>query len=543
MSEIKRGSAVAASLAAMLLSSCAVGPDFVRPAAPDVDRYTREPQASRTSSTDARFGQSQHFANGRDIPAEWWQVFRSPQLNALVRKAIDANPNLQSTLAALRVAKENVYAQQGKYFPLVQANFSPSRQLVPAELSSPLASNDNLFNLFTAQVLVSYTFDTWGLNRRTVESLQATADSQRFQVEAAYLTLISNVVVAAVQEASLRAQIDATNRLIDINTKMLVILRNQLQTGYENRIDVAAQEASLAQIAATLPPLRKALAQQRDLLSALAGRFPSQEPIETFKLSELRLPIDLPVSLPAQLIEQRPDVRSAEEQLHSASALVGVAVANMLPNLSINAGGGYTSTNVASLFTGPAMFWNVAGNATQPLFDGFTLLHEERAAQAAYQQAAWTYRTTVIGAFQNVADALRAIQNDADTLKAAREFEKASKISLTLSQQQMQTGQANILFLLNAQQTYEQAVLQVVQAQAARVSDTAALFAALGGGWRNRIDPPAPEQNLDVATGQSKPVASNGNWFSVILNAGRWNGTGSPAPEQKSDIAAAQFKP
>jgi NodT family efflux transporter outer membrane factor (OMF) lipoprotein len=538
---VKSRSVVVAPLAAVLLSSCAVGPDFVQPAAPEVNRYTQEPLAPRTSSTDARFGQSQRFVSGRDIPAEWWRVFQSPAINALVKKSIDANPNLQSTLAALRAAKEAVYAQQGKYFPLVQANFNPSRQLTASEISSPLAvpTNDNLTNLFTAQVLVSYTFDTWGLNRRSVESLQATADSQRFQVEAAYLMLIANVVVAAVQESSLRAQIDATNKLIDINTKMLVILRNQLKTGYENQIDVAAQEAQLAQIAATLPPLRKALAQQRDLLSALAGRYPSQEPTETFRLADLRMPIDLPVSLPAVLVEQRPDVRAAEEQLHSASALVGVAVANMLPELSINAGSGYTSTSVASLFTGPSLFWNVAGNATQPLFDGFTLLHQEREAQAAYQQAAWAYRSTVIGAFQNVADSLRAIQNDADALKAAREFEKAAKVSLTLSQQQMQTGQANILFLLNAQITYEQAVLQVVQAQAARITDTAALFAALGGGWRNRLDPPTTEQKLDTATGRSEPVGEQRGWLSIVTGKAWWNRADASAPAQKSDIANA----
>jgi NodT family efflux transporter outer membrane factor (OMF) lipoprotein len=455
MSEVKYRSAVAALLAALLLSSCAVGPDFVQAAAPDVDRYTKEPLASHTSSADVRLGQSQHFVNGRDIPAEWWQLFHSPQLNALVRKALDANPNLQSTLAALRVAKENVYAQQGKYFPLIQANFNPSRSMTPASLSSPLASGDNLFNLFTAQVLVSYTFDTWGLNRRAVESLQAIADSQRFQVEAAYLTLVANVVVTAVQEASLRAQIEATNRLIEINTKGVAILRRQLQDGYASRMDLAAQEAQLAQFRATLPPLRKALAQQRDLISALTGRLPSQEPYETFRLRDLHLPTDLPVSLPAQLVDQRPDVRAAEEQLHSASALVGVAVANMLPNLTIGANSGYTATSVASLFSGPALFWTVAANATQPIFDGFNLLHLERASRAAYEQSAWSYRTTVVAAFQNVADSLRAIQNDADTLKAAREFEKAAKISLDLAQQQMQTGQQNILFLLTAQQTYE----------------------------------------------------------------------------------------
>jgi NodT family efflux transporter outer membrane factor (OMF) lipoprotein len=500
-------------MTAALLSGCAVGPDFEHPGVPDVSRYTKEPLATRTSSTDVKFGQAQRFVNGHDIPSDWWRVFHSRALNSLVEKSLAANPNLQATIAALRAAKENVYAQQGKYFPTVQANFNPTHGESAAAVSSPLASGASVYNLVTAQVLVSYTFDTWGLNRRTVEALQGTADSQRYQIEAAYLTLTSNVVLAAVQEASLRAQIEATESIIAANSKMLDILRKQFTEGYANRSDVAAQEAALAQVQATLPPLRKALAIQRDLISALAGRFPSQEPGETFKLADLRMPTDVPVSLPAQLVQQRPDVRSAEEQLHSASANVGVAIANMLPSLTISAGRGYSATDLKSLFSGPAIFWNVAGNATQTVFDGFNLLHTERAAEAAYEQAAWSYQSTVVGAFQNVADSLRAIQNDADALKAARDFEKAAKISLDLAQQQMQTGNANVLLLLNAQVTYENAVLQLVTAQANRVSDTAALYQALGGGWWNRVQPPAQELKLDVATGQTKPVGENTHWL------------------------------
>jgi NodT family efflux transporter outer membrane factor (OMF) lipoprotein len=510
-------SVVTALMIVLPLTGCAVGPDFKQPVAPDVSGYTREPLTSRTSSTDVKFGQSQHFVNGRDIPADWWRLFRSRGLDALVEKSIVANPNLQSAIAALRAAKESVSAQQGKYFPTVQANFNPTSGVTSAGVSSPLSSGASVYNLVTAQVMVSYTFDTWGLNRRTVESLQGAADSQRFQIEAAYLTLTSNVVQAAVQEASLRAQIEATNSMIEANSKMLDILRKQFTEGYANRSDVAAQEAALAQVQATLPPLRKALAIQRDLISALAGRLPSQEPPETFRLVDLRMPTDLPVSLPAELVKQRPDVRSAEEQLHSASANIGVAVANMLPSLTLSAGRGYSSTDLGSLFSGPAVFWNIAGNATQPLFDGFNLLHTERASAALYEQAAWNYRTTVIGAFQNVADSLRAIQNDADALKAARDFEKAAKVSLDLAQQQMQTGNANVLLLLNAQVTYESAVIQLVTAQANRVIDTAALYQALGGGWWNRVQPPAPEQKLDVASGQSKPVDKDSNWLNDWL--------------------------
>jgi NodT family efflux transporter outer membrane factor (OMF) lipoprotein len=472
-----------------------VGPNFERPAAPGVDRYTVEPLTSRTSSTNVANGQAQRFEQDKDVSGQWWRLYRSHPLDALVDEALKANPNLDAAKAALRVAQEITYAQYGAFFPLVQANYIPSRQQVPTTvLSTPLATpppptGPTLFNLQTAQVLVSYTFDVWGVNRRTVESLQAQADFQRFQVEAAYLTLTSNVVVAAIMEASLRAQIDATNKIIEANTKMLDILRRQFNAGYAARTDVAVQEAALAQVRTTLPPLRKALQQTRDLISALAGRFPSQEPPEIFMLAALRLPSDLPVSLPSQLIEQRPDVRAAEESLHSASAQVGIAVGNMLPTFTISATGGYTQALFASsLISQSNQFFTVAGGVLQPVFDGFSLWHKERAAEATLDQAAAQYRVVVIGAVQNVADALRALQNDADALKAARDFERASKVSLDLAQQQMQTGQTNILLLLAAQTTYQQSVIALVQAQANRLSDTAALFQALGGGWWNRDD-------------------------------------------------------
>jgi NodT family efflux transporter outer membrane factor (OMF) lipoprotein len=485
--------------AAMLLSACAVGPDFQHPPPPEVARYTPEPLAPRTAATaDVRGGQAQHFINGRDIPGEWWVLFRSPPLNSLVKKSLLANPNLQAAQAALRQAQEMVQAQKGAFFPSAQATFNPTRQQQSTTLGAVLANNATIFNLYTAQVAVTYTLDVWGQNRRTVESLQAQADNQRFLVEAAYLTLSSNVVVAAIQEASLRGQIEATNKLIDINSKMLEVMRRQFMEGYSNRSDVAAQEAALAQVRATLPPLRKALAQQRNLLSALAGRFPSQEPLETFKLAGLQLPTELPVSLPSELVEQRPDVRSSEELLRSASAQVGVAIANMLPTLTLTPNLGYSASQLAQLISPQTMFWTLAGTAAHTVFDGFTLFHTERAAEAALDQAVATHRATVITAFQNVADSLRALQNDADALKAATEFERAAKISLDLATQQMQSGNANIFLLLNAQQVYQQAIIGLVQAQANRLSDTAALFQALGGGWWNRADVPSAETNDPV---------------------------------------------
>ncbi len=492
--------------AAALLASCAVGPDFVHPAAPEVGRYTKEPLTPRTSSTDAPTGRSQRFVQGRDISQEWWRMFKSTALNALIERSLNNNPNLQSAIATLRAANQAVYAQEGKFFPLIQGNFNPSYNQTSTVLAPIPNSGATIYALHTAQLQVSYTLDIWGVNRRTVESLQAQADSQRFQVEAAYLTLVSNIAVAAINEASLRAQIEATNQLIEINTKMLDILRRQLDTGYANRNDVALQEAALAQVKATLPPLRKALQQNRDLLSALAGAYPSEEPRETFRLPDLQLPTDLPVSLPSQLIEQRPDVRMAEEQLHSASALIGVATANILPTFTINGNVGYVNTALAGLLAPQNLFFTAAGNATQTLLDGGALLHELQEAKDTYNATAWSYRGTVIGAVQNVADSLRALQNDADALKAARDFERAAKISFDLARQQMQAGYANILILLTAQQTYLQAVIQVVQARAARLSDTAALYQALGGGWWNRTAPLA-EKTLNVGTGQAEPAS------------------------------------
>jgi NodT family efflux transporter outer membrane factor (OMF) lipoprotein len=469
-----------------LVSGCAVGPDFQRPAAPGVDGYTRQPLVGKTASTEIRGGEEQRFVRDLEISQQWWTLFQSPQLNALIEKALGANPTLVAAQAALRQAKEFVYAQQGFYYPTIQANVSPSRQRTSATLSPALSSGDALYNLYTAQVTVGFTPDVFGGNRREVESLSALAESQRFLLEATYLTLTSNVVAAAIQEASLRAQIAATRDIVAIGTKSLELLRGQFELGYVARIDVAAQETALAQVEQTLPPLQKQLEQTRDLLAALAGRFPNDELTETFELSALHLPQDLPVSLPSKLVEQRPDVRAAEEQMHAASAQIGVAIANMLPQFTIGAAKGGAATEFGQMFANGNPFGSVAGNVTQTLFAGGTLLHRKRAAEAAFEQAAAQYRSTVITAFQNVADTLYALQGDADSLKAAVAAERAAKLSLDLTLKRQQVGYVNYLALLSAQQAHQQTVIARVQARANRYADTAALFQALGGGWWNR---------------------------------------------------------
>src|SRR3974390_4319 len=511
------------------MAGCAVGPDFKPTAAPIDAGYSQRPLPTHTNSSSAALGASQRFVTGHAVPAKWWQLFRSQNLNALVERALEANPNLQSQIAALRAAQDLTREQQGKFFPTVQANFTPSRTKSPDNplLSSAPAGPDgipiNPFSVYTTQVVVSYTIDVWGQNRRAVESQAALAEAQHFQVEAAYNTLTASVVTSAVQQASLRGQIDATLKIIEAESKIVALVRQQLEAGYANRSDLAAQEAALAQVKATLPGLRQQLAVQSDILAALAGGFPNQLR-EAFKLSAFHLPTDLPLSLPSALIEQRPDVRAAEEQLHSATAQVGVAVANLLPNFTINGARGYSSLELASLISPPNIFWTIAGNATQTIFDGFMLINQARAAEGSMQQAAWAYRTTVIAAVQNVADALHALHNDADSLKAARDFERAAKISLDLATQQMEHGNANVLLLLTAQQSYLQAVIQVTQVEANRLADTAALYAALGGGWWNPGRPTVPIQTFDAAAGVAEPLTETQvNWFPWFKPLGRTN--------------------
>jgi NodT family efflux transporter outer membrane factor (OMF) lipoprotein len=487
--------ALAVLTATLLASACAVGPDFERPTAPHVAGYTPDPLAQQTAASDVAGGATQRFVEALDIPGQWWTLFHSSALNTLIEEALKNNPTLPAAEAALRQAWEDVYAQQGAFFPTIAASFSPSRNKTATGALSPASASGNPFySLYTGEVTVSYAPDVFGGTRRQVESLAATAEFQQFQLEATYLTLTSNVVAAAVQEASLRGQIAATEEIIKIQTGSLDILRKQFELGQVAGADVAAVEATLAQAQATLPPLQKQLAVQRDLLTALVGRLPSQQPAEKFEIATLQLPQDLPVSLPSQLVDQRPDVRSAEAQLHAASAQIGVAIAARLPQFTLTANAGTASNLISQFITTPGTaFWSVAGNVAQTVLDAGTLLHKQRAAEAAFDQAAAMYRSTVITAFQNVADSLHALQFDAETLKSAYAAERAAFKSLEIARRQLQLGAIGYLGLLTAENTYNTALLALVQAQAARYADTAALFQALGGGWWNRHDIEAPK--------------------------------------------------
>lgn len=474
-----------AALAVLFWTGCAVGPNFQRPAAPPQNAFAVGPLQNPVATTNVAAGAAQQFVEGMDIPGQWWELFHSKELNRLIERSLTNNPDLQAAQQALAVAEENLRAQRGVFYPQVSATFDASRQR-QSDLISP-TPNANIFqyNLFTPQVAVSYSPDVFGLNRRTVEASKAQAESARFQSLATYLTLTANVVVAAIQEASLRAQIETTRQLIGASSNMIEIVRYQYSKGYSSGLDVAAQASQLAQMNAALPPLLKQLAQQDDLLAVLAGDFPGEARIEGFDLGKLALPEDLPVSLPSKLIEQRPDIRQAEENLHAASAQIGVAIANRLPNITLTANAGSTALSIDKLFTSGTGFWGIGGTLAQPLFEGGTLLHQERAAKAAFLQAAQQYRSTVLTACQNVADTLNALEQDAAALKTSAQAAAAAKTTFELSQQQFRVGYGGYLALLSAQQTYQQAQLNLVQAQANRFADTAALFQALGGGWWN----------------------------------------------------------
>jgi NodT family efflux transporter outer membrane factor (OMF) lipoprotein len=503
----------AVALATLTLSGCMVGPDFVAPSLPLAANFTPGGKLPQTDSASVDNGEAQEFLKGRDIPGEWWRVFHSRQLDKLVADAIVANPSLQAAQATLWQAQESLYAQAGVLLPSIDGNASSTRQqFSPATFGQ--SGKPSIFNLFQTSVNVSYSPDLFGGERRQIEGAEAQLDYQRFELEATYLTLTANVVTAAVQEFSLRGQIEATEEIIKAESDQLDLIQQQFNLGSVARTDVLAQQSELAQEQATLPALQKQLAQQRHLLQMLTGRFPNQE-TPALDVNMLQLPTNLPVSLPSRLVAQRPDIRAAEAQLHQASAQVGVAIANRLPQIKLTGEYGSAALSTASLLTPGSIIWNIGASATQPIFHGGTLLHEQRAAEAAYEAAAGQYKNTVLGAFQNVADTLKALQADATALSSQDRATQAAADSLELTRSQYRLGSIPYVNLLTAQRTYQQARLTLVQAQAARLADTAALYQALGGGWWNRADvkpdPYSPEGHFIDAEARIQTTKKTGS--------------------------------
>ena len=478
---------VHAVLVVVALAGCAVGPDFRRPDPPSVSSYTADALPGETAEAKVAGGMPQRFVSGEEIPPLWWSLFRSEALDRLIRQALADSPTLSAAQARLREAEENRRAQTGALYPRVDGDASVGRLKLSGASIGQAASNSATFTLYNASVNVSYALDLFGGTRRAVEALQAQVDYQRFQREGAWLTLTANLVTTAIQEGALRGQIRATREIVAAEEQQLALVERQFQLGGASRPDVLAQRAQLAQTRATLPPLEKQLAQTRHSLAVLAGRFPGEAGmLPEFDLDGLSLPQELPVSVPSSLARQRPDILAAEELLHAASARIGVATANLYPQLTLTGSFGSAALDIGDLFRGDWTVWNLGAGVLQPIFRGGELTAKRRAAIAVYDQAAALYRETVLAAFQNVADVLSALEMDAQALMTQAEAEAAARAALELARERFRLGAASYLTLLNAERQHQQARIGLVQAQATRFADTAALFQALGGGWWNR---------------------------------------------------------
>ena len=472
------------SIVWMTAAGCAVGPDFRAPPPPDVKSYTEAPMPMETVSAPGLGGRKQRFMDGGDIPAQWWTLFHSEALDQLMRRALADSPTLAAAEAALRRAQEDLRARTGTVvYPSLDGSFSASRQKTTGAVYGLPGEQGTTFSLYNASVNVTYVLDVFGKGRRELEALRAQVDYQRFLLAGAHLTLTSNIATAVIREASLRAQIRANEEIVAAETKQLEMVERQSVIGGASHADVLAQQALLAQTKAALPVLEKELAQTRNLLAALSGRFPSDAALPEFRFEDFELPREVPVSLPSSLVRQRPDIRAAEELLHAASAAVGVATADLYPQINLSANLGSNSLKIEDLFSPGTSIWAIGGGLLQPLFHGGELTARRRAAIAAYEQALAQYRETLLQAFQNVADVLQALEADARALRAQSGAEATARESLDLTQKQFDYGAASYLTLLNAERQHQRALIILVQAQAVRFADTAALFQALGGGW------------------------------------------------------------
>jgi NodT family efflux transporter outer membrane factor (OMF) lipoprotein len=492
--------ALAASLA---LSGCAVGLNFKPATRPAIGSYVGEAMPAETAATDVPGGAAQRFQFGRDLSGQWWTLFGSSKLDAMIEEAMINYPDIAAQQAALRAAGENVRAEMGVFSPQIQGTGNASRVKESGASIGP-GFPGFITNIFQATVNVSYTFDVFGGERRTLEGLQAQEQAQNFQLEASYLTLTSNVVSTVIQLASVTDQIAATQEIIALETNELGIVRRRSELGSQTRADVLQQESNLALVRATLPALEQQRAAAEHQLATLTGHFPNDATPAEITLSDLILPRDLPISLPSSLVAQRPDIKAREAQMHEASAAIGIATANMLPQFTLTGSVGNESLLLRSWFQPSAAVWSLAAGITQPIFEGGALRAKRRAAIDLYDQAGAQYRLAVLKAFQNVADTLTALDHDAQALKAEYDALNAVKASLDLTQKQYAVGSINYNSLLTAQQAYQQSRLAYVQAAANRYTDTVTLFQALGGGWWNRRDPgtlqeASPDQRLAKA--------------------------------------------
>jgi len=468
----------------IFLTGCAVGPDFVRPTPPPVDRYTQGAEPTATIPAD---NQTQHFAKGATVLADWWRLFKSKKLDVVINVAIDNNPNLQAAQASLRQSQDNLRAGYGVFYPQLDASFDATRQkFTPIRFGS--SSPSSIFNLFTLSATVSYALDVFGGERRAVEGLQAQVDVQRATFLGTYQTLLGNVVNTVIAQAAYREQIKATEQIISLLKEQIGITETQVQAGTVPYSNVLSLQSQLASFETSLPPLKQKLSQADHLLATLVGRAPAEWTPPQVDLSDLTLPSELPITLPSELVRQRPDILAAEAELHSASAEIGVTTAALFPSFTLNGTYGQNNSSMNGLLNISNNFWSLGADVSAPLFHGGTLWFMRKAALEGYQQTLGTYRQTVLSAFAQVADTLRALEHDAEALHAQSQAVKTAEEALHLIQVNYQAGIVNYLQILIANGQFHQARIGYLQAQAQRLQDTVALFVALGGGWRGALD-------------------------------------------------------
>ena len=465
-----------------MLAGCTVGPRYRAPAPPSGATYTPGPQPTSTMSAPGNAGAAQRFSPHADIPAQWWMLFQSPQLDRMMREALDHSPTLMQALARLKQAQEESNARTGATkYPTASVSLSAQREQVSlAGFGIPFPSPPP-FSLLNGSVAVSYALDLFGGNRRLLESLNAQVAYQNWQLQGARLMLAGNVVSAAIRHAQLRSQIEITRQMLALQEQTLHITEQRYLAGGVSEYDVCSQRTTLAQMQASLPPLEEQLDLVNHQLAVLMGKTPAEARVEEISLDSLNLPQELPVSLPSALVRQRPDIRAAEALLHQASADVGVATASLYPQIALSGSAG----GVGTKFTSGGGVWNFGASLTQPIFNGGSLWAEKRKAVAAYEEAGSAYQQTVLQAFREVADVLRAIEDDARALQARSEAAAQAERAYQIASQRYATGGISQLAVLDAQREQLQTALDSIAYQAARYSDSATLFQALGGGWWN----------------------------------------------------------
>jgi len=479
---LSRAHAIAAVSVAALLAGCAVGPDFVAPQAPATKDYEfgGMPQPSVENAAEAQ----QHFSMGKKISGDWWQLFHSPQLDGVLQQAIAGNQTLVTAQATVAQAQQGIAQASGALWPQVDLAAGAHRERINLA-SVGVNAPSPIINLFSIGPTLSYAVDPFGGNRRRVEQQEAVTQFQAYQLDAAYLTLTGGAATQAVQIASARAQLQAVDAIIADDERNLDLVSSQRKAGEATQLEVQLAESQLATDRTLLPPLRQQISVARHALAILVGKAPGDWAPPDFDLAEFTLPQDLPVTLPSELVRQRPDILASEAQLHAASAAVGVATAQLYPNLTLSASFTQESLKPSTLFNPAASIFDVGANLLAPVFHGGALRAQKQAAVDAFDGALATYRQTVLTSFGQVADTLQALAHDAELLEAQRRALESAETSLRLTRTTFRYGNVGILQVLDAQRQAEQARLGYVRAQAQRYLDSITLFTAMGGGWRD----------------------------------------------------------